>query len=498
MPAKPKHVDVLILGAGISGIGAAYYLQTMCPEKSYAILERRERIGGTWDLFRYPGIRSDSDMYTFGYAFKPWTNPKMISDGESIRDYLVDTAKEYGIDKKITYGVKAVSAAWSSDDARWTVETVNEKTGKKTAYTCDFLISGTGYYNYDEGYAPHFPGQEKFRGTLIHPQHWPEDFDYAGKRIVIIGSGATAVTLVPSLAEKAAHVTMLQRSPTYVVSLPERDRVSNALRGVLPEMLVYKMARVRNVSLQVLIYRISKAYPKQVRNFLLGQLRRQLGDAVDMKHFTPKYDPWDERLCAVPDGDMFKTLREGKASVVTDQIERFTAKGIRLKSGAELEADVIITATGLNMQMLGGMSLSVDGEAYHLADHLAYKAIMFDGLPNFAMLFGYPNASWTMKVTIACEYIGRLLNYMDKRKYAVCTPTNNDPSIQPEPFVGLQSGYVKRAEHLLPKQGSKAPWRLYNNFWLDWLTLKLTPIDDGVMAFARKPAQARKAAQPAA
>lgn len=479
------HVDVLVVGAGISGIGAGYYLTTRCPTKSFAILERRQAIGGTWDLFRYPGIRSDSDMYTFGFAFKPWTSPKMISDGESIREYLVATAREYGIDKQIRFGVKVERASWSSRDALWTVDARDEATGKALRYTANFFIGATGYYDYDHGYEPAFPGRERFKGTIVHPQHWPAALDYAGKRIVVIGSGATAITLIPNLAAKAAHVTMLQRSPTYVMNLPERDPITNALGRVVPRKLHYAATRARNVSMQLLMHRVSLAKPQTVRRLLLRQLRRQLGPDFDMKHFSPKYNPWEERLCVVPDGDMFKVLRAGQASVVTDEIKTFTERGIRLKSGAELEADIIVTATGLNVQLLGGMALEVDGAPYDVAGRYAYKALMFEDLPNFAMLFGYPNMSWTMKVDISCAYIARLLNYMDRRGYRQVTPRNHDRAMQKLPFMDLKAGYVRRALDKMPNQGSKFPWRLYNNYWLDLATLRYTKLDDGNLDFAR-------------
>lgn len=486
-----RHVDVLIIGAGISGIGAGYYLTTMCPKKSFAILERRQAIGGTWDLFRYPGIRSDSDMYTFGFAFKPWTSPKMISDGESIRRYLEETAREFGIDRKIRFGVKVVRASWSSRDALWTVDAVNEATGETLRYTANFFIGATGYYDYDHGYEPVFPGRERFKGQIIHPQHWPERLDYAGKRIVVIGSGATAITLIPNLAAKAAHVTMLQRSPTYVMNLPERDPITNALGRVIPRKLHYALTRSRNVSMQLLMHRVSLAKPQAVKRLLLKQLRRQLGPDFDMKHFSPKYNPWEERLCVVPDGDMFDALRSGAASVVTDEIQTFTERGIRLKSGQELEADIIVTATGLNVQLLGGMALEVDGAPFDVAGRYAYKAIMFEDLPNFAMMFGYPNMSWTMKVDISCEYVGRLLNYMDRRGYRQVTPRNRDRTMQKLPFMDLKAGYVRRALDKMPNQGSKFPWKLYNNYWLDLATLRYTRLDDGILEFK----QAERAAQ---
>lgn len=479
----PRHVDVLVIGAGISGIGAGYYLTTKCPTKSFAILERRGAIGGTWDLFRYPGIRSDSDMYTFGFAFKPWTSPKMISDGESIRRYLEDTAREFGIDAKISYGVKVVRASWDSRDALWSVEALREATGETLRYTANFLIGATGYYDYDQGYTPEFPGRERFKGKIVHPQHWPEDLDYAGKRIVVIGSGATAITLIPNLAAKAAHVTMLQRSPTYVMNLPERDPITNALGRVLPRKLHYAMTRARNVSMQLLMHRVSLARPNAVRKVLLNQLRRQLGPGFDMRHFSPKYNPWEERLCVVPDGDMFASLRSGAASVVTAEIKTFTERGIRLKSGEELAADIIVTATGLNVKLLGGMALDVDGAPYDVAGRYAYKALMFEDLPNFAMLFGYPNMSWTMKVDISCAYIGRLLNYMDRRGYRQVTPRNHDRSLERLPFMDLKAGYVRRALEKMPSQGNKFPWRLYNNYWLDLATLRFTKLADGVLEF---------------
>lgn len=483
---KTEHVDVLIIGAGISGIGAAYYLSTRCPRRSYGILERRQNLGGTWDLFRYPGIRSDSDMYTYGYAFRPWMNPKMISDGESIRRYLEETVREYGIREKIRFGVRVLRASWSTRTASWLVEAKDETTDEFLSFTCNFLIGATGYYDYDQGYTPEFAGRARFRGSIIHPQHWPEDLDYSGKRVVVIGSGATAMALVPAMAQKAKRVTMLQRSPTYVMSLPEKDPVTNLLLRLLSPQVGYRFARVRNVTLQLLLYKLSQAYPRTVRRLLLNHVRKQLGEDFDLRHFTPKYNPWDERLCVVPDGDLFRVLRSGKAEVVTDHIDCFTEKGIRLKSGEEIEADIIVTATGLSLKALGGIELRVDGKPFNLAGALAYKALMFENLPNLAMLFGYPNMSWTMKVDISCDYLMRLFNFMEREDYAICVPRNRDAAIEPTPFFALQSGYVKRAEHLLPKQGSRAPWRLYNNYWRDWLALRYSRVDDGVLEFQRR------------
>ncbi|MFZ5756173.1 MAG: flavin-containing monooxygenase [Pseudomonadota bacterium] len=490
-----EHVDVLIVGAGLSGIGAARHLKHQCPDKSYVILENRQAIGGTWDLFRYPGIRSDSDMYTLGYNFKPWTDPKIIADGHTIRSYVQETAREYGIDKHIRFGHKVLSASWSSIDARWTVEAEQQATGKKVKFTCNFLLGCTGYYNYDGGYTPHFEGRERFKGTIIHPQKWPENFDYSGKRVLIIGSGATAVTLLPAMTDKAAHVTMLQRSPTYVASIPEKDVISNTLRKFLPDMLVYRMGRTRNIGLQMAVFRLSKSRPKAIRRLLLGMVRRQLaGSDVDMKHFTPSYNPWDERLCAVPDGDLFRVLRKGKASVVTDHIDTFTEKGIKLKSGTELEADIIITATGLDLQMLGGMQLNVDGKPFDLSQSMNYKGVMFQNLPNLAMMFGYTNASWTLKSDLSSEYVCRLLKHMDKTGNRQCTPRNHDPEVVPVPFVDMQSGYLQRAAGRMPKQGNKAPWKLYQNYALDLPLLRYSKVDDGIMEFSNPKQTARAAA----
>jgi monooxygenase len=479
-----EHVDVLIVGAGLSGIGAAYHLQKQCPNKKVVIVERRQAIGGTWDLFRYPGIRSDSDMFTLGYNFKPWTNPKAIADGTSIREYVQETARENGIDKKIRFGLQVRNAAWSSANATWTVDAVREATGEAVQFTCRFLLMCSGYYNYDSGYTPEFKGIENYQGQVVHPQKWTEDIDYTNKNVVVIGSGATAVTLVPSMADKAAHVTMLQRSPTYVISVPERDIISDKLRPFLPEKMVYRLARTRNVGLQMMFYRLSKNKPEVAKRFLLQMVRRQLGKNADMSHFTPKYNPWDERVCAVPDGDLFKVIRQGKASVVTDHIDTFTKTGIRLKSGQELQADMIITATGLNLQLLGGMKVQVDGKPFEMTETLNYRGVMFKDLPNLAMIFGYTNASWTLKADLSSEYICRLLKHMDKHGLRQCTPRNYDDSVVDEPFLGLASGYIQRAKNVLPKQGNKAPWKLYQNYALDLANLRFSKLEDGAMTFS--------------
>lgn len=479
-----EHFDVLIVGAGLSGIGAAWHLQDQCPDKTFAILEGRDAIGGTWDLFRYPGIRSDSDMYTLGYNFKPWRNAQAIADGPLIREYIRETARENGIDRKIRFGHKVVRASWSTEDATWTVEAKRNDTGKTVEISCNFLMMCSGYYNYDRGHDPAFPGRERFQGKILHPQFWPEDLDYSGKRIVVIGSGATAVTLVPALTDKAAHVTMLQRSPSYVVTVPRDDLISKKLRQFLPEKVVYRMARTRNVTISAALYRLCRARPKAMRRLLMTQVRNQVGNDFDMKHFTPSYDPWDQRLCAVPNGDMFKVLREGKASVVTDRIETFTEKGIQLASGQELEADIIVTATGLDLQLFGGMDIVLDGKKADMSKALNYKGMMFDDVPNLSLTIGYTNASWTLKADMIAEYVCRLLQHMDKTGMRQCTPRNRDPEIEQKPFLDMSSGYFARAADRLPKQGNKAPWKLYQDYALDMATLRLGKVEDGVMEFS--------------
>lgn len=479
-----EYVDVLIIGAGLSGIGAACHLRNKLPKKSIAILEGRHAIGGTWDLFRYPGIRSDSDMYTLGYNFKPWTNPKAIADGPDIRDYIQETARENGVDKLVRFGHRSLKASWCTDKARWTVDVQRTDTGEAFQMECSFLLGCTGYYNYEAGYTPEFKGRERFQGQIIHPQHWPEDLDYAGKRVVVIGSGATAVTLIPSMADTAEHVVMLQRSPSYVASVPLRDKLSNKLRRYLPEKLVYRMARTRNVGFQMFFYRLARAKPRAIRRLLLSQVRRQVGENFDMKHFSPKYNPWDERLCAVPDGDLFRSIRKGKASVVTDHIDTFTEKGILLKSGQELEADIIITATGLDLQLLGGMTIELDGQPLEFSQTMNYKGFMFRDVPNFGMVFGYTNASWTLKADITIEYLCRLLKLMDKKRMKQVTPRLADDSIREEPFLDFQSGYVQRALPHLPRQGSKSPWKLHQNYALDLAMLRYGEMEDGVVTFS--------------
>jgi monooxygenase len=479
-----QHFDVLIIGAGLSGIGTACQVTAEFPNKTIAVLERRERLGGTWDLFRYPGIRSDSDMLTFGYKFRPWRELKVLADGPSIRQYIADTAAEYGIDKKIHYGLKIVGADWSSAESRWTVSAVHEPTGDTRHYTCGYLISCTGYYSYDAGYLPTFPGVERFAGRYVHPQHWPEDLDYRGQKVVVIGSGATAVTLVPTMAGDAGHVTMLQRSPSYVFSLPAFDKISEVLGRFLPENRVYAFGRKRNIVIQRQLYQACRRWPRAMRRFLLWQVRRRVGPAFDMSHFTPKYMPWDERLCAVPDGDLFKVLASGEASVVTDQIETFTETGILLKSGRELEADIIVTATGLNLQMLGGMQLSVDGEARELHDQMTYKGVLVEDIPNMAWVFGYTNAPWTLKSDITGAYLCRLFKHMDDNGYTVATARDVEGCATDDGMLDqLQSGYVQRAKDVMPRQGSKLPWKVLMHYEKDSKMLLDDAVDDGVLRF---------------
>jgi len=483
-----EHVDVLIVGAGLSGIGAGAHLQRNCPGKSYAILESREAIGGTWDLFRYPGIRSDSDMYTLGYSFKPWTDDDSIAAGEKIRDYIRETAREYRVEEHIRFGHKVLSAEWSSEEALWTVRAEHE--GETVELTCNFFYGCTGYYRYDEGFTPEFPGRERFEGQIVHPQHWPEDLDYRGKRVVVIGSGATAVTLIPAMAPEAEQITMLQRSPGYVVTLPGQDPVAKALRRVLPDKARHALVRWKNVLTQMAFYQLSRRAPRFTRKVIRRGVERQLPAGYDIDGtFEPKYNPWDERVCLVPGGDLFSALRSGKADVVTDTIETFTEKGIELASGRELEADVIVTATGLNLLVLGGVEIKVDGERKQFSDLVGYKGAMFGGVPNLAIALGYTNASFTLKCDLVSQYVCRLLNHMDAHGYKVATPREPGPQTAREPFIDLKSGYVLRAIDQLPKQGETHPWRLHQNYARDLRLFKRGPVDDEI-TFSRGPAAA--------
>ena len=478
-----SDTDVLIIGAGLSGIGAAVHLGKKCPGLGYQIFEQRNAIGGTWDLFRYPGIRSDSDMHTLGYNFKPWTEAKAIADGPSIRKYVEDTADEYGITPHIRFNTKIVAANWSSEEQLWHV-THEDDLGARDVTTCRFLFMCGGYYRYDEGYRPDFPGEATYEGQFIHPQHWPEDLDYSGKKVVIIGSGATAMTLVPAMTDKAAHVTMLQRSPTYLMPLPSIDKVTLALQKVLPEKVAYRLTRARNISIARLLYERSRRSPKAMRRLLLAIIRRQLGGQVDMRHFSPDYNPWDQRLCVVKDGDLFQVLKSGRASIVTDRIERFTETGIRLASGTELEADLIVPATGLDLQMLGGVAVSVDGEPVVMKDKIIYKNVLVEGVPNAGMIFGYTNISWTLKVDIAAEYLCRLMNLMDRRGHQVVVARDTENSRGEETILGsLDAGYIKRAADRLPRQGTHGPWKSNQNYLEDVKVLRFEPIEDGYLEF---------------
>ena len=477
--------DVLVIGAGLSGIAAGYHLQTKRPGRTYAILESREAIGGTWDLFRYPGIRSDSDMYTLGYAFRPWKGAKAIADGPSILEYIRDTARTFGIDEKIRFGHRAKKASWSSDAGRWTVE-IEKSDGASIRLTCRFLLGCTGYYDYEGGYTPDFPGIEDYRGRVVHPQKWTDDVDYTNKRVVVIGSGATAVTLVPELAKKAAHVTMLQRSPTYIVSLPGRDAVAELLRGKVSDERAYDIVRWKNVAIGIAMFNFCRRFPAQAKKFIVGNVKKELGHGFDVeKHFTPSYNPWDQRVCLVPDGDLFRALKSGDAEIVTDKIDRFTENGIKLQSGAELEADLVVTATGLKLLLAGGMQMEVDGKPMIANQTFNYKGTMLSGVPNFAVILGYTNASWTLKCDLACEYVCRLLDRLDRHGYRSVTPKMGEITGPTAPLMDFTSGYVQRALNDLPKQGDKSPWRLYQNYVLDLLGLRHGKIDDGALVFQR-------------
>jgi monooxygenase len=498
MRLEEDHVDVLIIGAGLSGVGAAAHLEMKLPGKTYAILEGRERIGGTWDLFRYPGIRSDSDMYTLGYSFKPWAKAKSIADGADILEYVRETAREHDIEQHIRFNHKVTRAEWSSQDERWTVEAERVETGETVTTTASFLFSCSGYYRYDHGYMPSFPGVEQFGGQVIHPQFWPEELDYSGKRVVVIGSGATAVTLVPAMAAEAEHVTMLQRSPTYIVSLPGEDPFAKLARRVLPTKLAYSVVRWKNVLLTMASFQISRHRPAVMKALLRKGLQRELPRGYDIDtHFKPRYNPWDQRLCLVPDGDLFKVLRDESASVVTDTIDTFTEGGIRLSSGEELEADVVVSATGLDLVAIGGVQLAVDGEDIDLPETMGYRGMMLSGVPNFAISIGYTNASWTLKCDLTCEYVCRLLEHMEDNGYSQVTPVR-DPSVEPQPFIDFSSGYVLRAIDKFPKQGTKAPWKLYQNYARDIVSLKYAPLEDDTLQFSRAGASLSAPAEPAA
>ncbi|RBY87878.1 NAD(P)/FAD-dependent oxidoreductase [Blastococcus sp. TF02A-30] len=492
--ALPEHLDVLVVGAGLSGIGAACHLATERPGTTYAVLESRGAIGGTWDLFRYPGIRSDSDMFTLGYSFRPWNEDRAIADGASIRRYIEETAREYGVVDKIRFHTKVLSADWSSADARWTVTVERTDTGATGQLTCSWLHVCSGYYRYDEGFRPHFAGEERFTGELIHPQHWPADFDATGKRIVVIGSGATAVTLVPNLADDAEHVTMLQRTPSYVLSLPGEDPLARKLRSRLPQRWAYPIVRWKSVLGSTALYQFSRRWPSAARKLIRRLTEKQLPAGVDVDtHFNPPYDPWDQRLCLVPDGDLFRSLRRGRASIVTDRIASFTERGIALESGQQLDADVIVTATGLNLLPVGGMTLSVDGGEVKLADTVSYKGMMVSGVPNFTMVIGYTNASWTLKADLVNRYLCRLLAHLEARGLAVATAVA-PPEGADQPFLDLAAGYVQRSLADLPKQGRRTPWRLHQNYIRDVRLMRHGSVEDEGIRFSAAPARTEQAA----
>ena len=480
-----EFVDVVIVGAGISGISAAWHLQERCPSKSYVILERRENLGGTWDLFKYPGIRSDSDMYTLGFRFKPWRHEKAIADGPSIMSYLQETVAEYGIDEKIRYGQKVTSVEWSDADNRWTVRI--EADGEQREITCAFLHACSGYYNYDEGYSPEFPGADDFEGTIVHPQHWPQDLDYTDKKIVVIGSGATAVTLLPALANSGAgHVTMLQRSPSYIGALPAVDPFAAKANNILPPKAAAFAIRWKAILFQSFQYQLARRFPQFMRKTLMTMAQRRLPEGYDVeKHFGPSYNPWDERLCLAPNGDLFRTIKKGKADVVTDTIDTFTKTGIKLSSGDELQADIIVTATGLNMQLFGGAAIIRNGEEIPLNSLMAYKGMMLTGMPNSAFTIGYTNASWTLKADLVSEFVCRLLNYMDANGYDTVVAQHPGNTVDERPILDFTPGYVLRALDRLPKSGSVAPWRLKQNYFIDMRLIRHGKVDDDALQFSK-------------
>ena len=482
-----EHLDVIVVGAGLAGIGAACHLREKCPDRSFAVLEARDAIGGTWDLFRYPGIRSDSDMHTLGYSFKPWEAAKSIADGPAILDYVNETAREHGVEEKVRFGRRVTAARWSSREARWEVDVEHVDSGQTRTLTCGFLYLCTGYYRYDEGYSPDFPGADRFRGRLVHPQHWPEDLDYTGRRVVVIGSGATAVTLVPALAEEAKHVTMLQRSPTYIVTVPSQDRLANVARRLLPSRAAYRAVRWKNVLLTMLVFQLSRRRPGFVRRLVRRGVVRQVPAGLDVDtHFSPSYDPWDQRMCIVPEGDFFAALRAGSASVATDRIATFTEDGIRLESGEKIAADVVVSATGLNVLFLGGISLEVDGSPVDPGQSLTYKSMMLGDVPNLAFAVGYTNASWTLKCDLTSDYVCRLLNHMRERRFDYCVPDTRDAEMDTMPLIDFTSGYVLRSLDQLPRQGAEAPWRLHMNYARDIVTLRLGRLEDGALRFGQR------------
>ncbi len=481
--ASAHILDVLIVGAGLSGIGAARHLQMHCPNEKWQIFESREAIGGTWDLFRYPGIRSDSDMYTLGYTFKPWLDHKAIADGGTIRQYIQETAQENGITQHIQHGRQVTKALWSSEESHWTITASVKGSDEVVEVKARFLYLCCGYYSYKKAHQPEFPGQSNFKGQWVHPQFWPDQLNYEKKKVVVIGSGATAVTLVPEMAKLASHVTMLQRTPTYVISRPGSDGISLWLQKFLPEQLAYQITRFKNVSLGMLSYQFARKQPQFVKNYLVKLAAKQLRSDEKAQHFSPNYKPWDQRLCLVPDGDLFKQIRKGNASVVTDTIQSFTEKGIQLSSGQTLEADIVVSATGLSLNILGDIHIEVDGQVFNASQAMAYRGMWLSDLPNAIMTFGYTNASWTLKADLTATYTCRLLNYMRKHGYQKAVPVR-DPKMQEQDYLSFTSGYVQRAKNILPKQGQRAPWQVNQNYFKDIMLIRYGRLNDGVMHFS--------------
>ncbi len=475
--------DVIIVGAGLSGIGAAYHLQSKCPERSYTILEGRAAMGGTWDLFKYPGLRSDSDMYTLGFSFYPWKNPQAIADGASILEYIKETAREFNIDKNIQYNHKVINAAWSDDEQMWTLDIAEHEQVPHQRLKCQFLFMCSGYYNYTKAHTPSFPNSEAFEGQIIHPQYWDTSLDYADKKVIVIGSGATAITLVPEMAKIAEKVTMLQRSPTYLVNMPSEDPVVNLAKKILPTRTAYRFARWKNITMAMAFYNASKRWPNRIKRLLQKGIQREMGDQYEHRHFDPKYDPWDQRICLVPDSDLFDAMKTGKVNIVTNTIKEFTPRGILLNSGEELPADIIVTATGLRLQLLGGMKVQINGESKPTKEIVCYRGVMFSRIPNFAIAMGYTNASWTLKCDLNCHFVTRILNHMKDNDYKVCTPYFDPSEFEKEPLLDFDAGYIKRAADILPQQGSKEPWKVYQNYFKDRRSLVEGDLDDVYLVY---------------
>ncbi|MBZ2168639.1 flavin-containing monooxygenase [Marinobacter sp. F4216] len=487
-----EHYDIIIIGAGLSGVGTACRIAQQHPDKSLAILERRDRMGGTWDLFRYPGIRSDSDMASFGYNFKPWYSDTVLAKGPDIRSYVVETAQEFGLYDKVKFGLKLDTADWSSTDQQWTVSALHEPSGKTRTFTCNFIVNCAGYYNFDHGYRPHFDGEESFKGEILHPQQWPENLDYTGKKVVVIGSGATAITVVPAMADKAAKVTMLQRSPSYIMAMPDTDKISMFLGKILPKRWVFLLARKRNILIQRALYLACQRWPERARKLLINHMHKQAPN-VDIRHFTPDYMPWDQRLCAAPDGDFFESLKSGKAEMVTDQIERFDETGIVLKSGDHLDADIIVAATGLDVQLMGGLKLEMDGVPVPLPQKLSYKSIMIQDVPNYGWIFGYTNAPWTLKCDIGGQYLCRLFEHMDEHGFTVATAVDEHNSWTDTGVLdNFAPGYIRRATDRMPRQGKAPPWQVTMHYGKDKKMLVEDPVDDGVLVFQTESEAAAK------